>query len=131
MAGWGGEDMIPFLVNAGYYSKGGMVLVQVNYRVNMLGFLSMQQLSSISAKGVSGNYGIQDQLLALQWVQQNIKAFGGDPSCVTIAGQSSGGTSVFALMASPLSKGLFTAGISLSGSCRVSCAPLQMPRPAR
>lgn len=119
MAGWGGQDMTPFLVNGGDLGD-GMVIVQVNYRVNLFGFLATSQLSQNSSSGVSGNFGIQDQLLALKWVQANIQAFGGNPQSVTIAGQSSGGTSVFALMSSKESSGLFSAAISLSGSPDIS-----------
>ena len=86
-------------------AKRGVVLVSINYRLGALGFLAHPLLSAES--GVSGNYGLLDQIAALQWVQRNIAAFGGDPGNVTIFGESAGGTSVQALLASPHSKGLF------------------------
>ncbi len=65
---------------------------------------------------MSGNYGFQDQLLSLQWVQSSVSAFGGDPKRVTLLGQSSGGTSIFALLSAPSARGLFSAAIAMSGS---------------
>ena len=88
-------------------AKRGVVLVSINYRLGALGFLAHPLLSAGSEIGVSGNYGLLDQIAALQWVQRNIAAFGGDPGNVTIFGESAGGTSVQALLASPHSKGLF------------------------
>lgn len=114
--GWNANgDMTSFVSEAGG-GDAGIVLIEINYRLNIFGFLSADILSSSNEKGISGNYGFLDQLLALQWVQDNIEGFGGDKTKVTIMGQSSGGTSVFALMSSPLSIGLFHAAISLSGS---------------
>ena len=86
-------------------AKRGVVLVSINYRLGALGFLAHPLLSAES--GTSGNYGLLDQIAALTWVQRNIAAFGGDPGNVTIFGESAGGTSVQALLASPHSKGLF------------------------
>ena len=86
-------------------AKRGVVLVSINYRLGALGFLAHPLLSAES--GASGNYGLLDQIAALQWVQRNIAAFGGDPGNVTIFGESAGGTSVQALLASPHSEGLF------------------------
>lgn len=100
-------------------SGDGVIVVQLNYRLNLFGFLAVEQLADEQG-GTCGNYGILDQLLALEWTQANIKAFGGDPSRVTIAGQSSGGTSVFALLSSPRSQGLFSGAISLSGSPNIT-----------
>jgi len=98
---------------------GKMIGVSIQYRLNIFGYLATKDLTE-EQNGTSGNYGFLDQLLALQWVQDNIKSFGGDPSRVTIMGQSSGGTSVLALLTSPLSKGLFHHGISLSGSANIT-----------
>ncbi|GAB3529593.1 hypothetical protein GCM10027443_09200 [Pontibacter brevis] len=84
----------------------GIVFVSTNYRVGPFGFFAHPELTKESGKGASGNYGLMDQIAALQWVQQNIAAFGGDPANVTIAGQSAGAMSVHALVASPLAKGL-------------------------
>jgi para-nitrobenzyl esterase len=64
-----------------------MISISINYRLGVLGFLALEELSSNDPRGVSGNYGLIDQITALQWVQANIKKFGGDPSRVTIWGQ--------------------------------------------
>ncbi|RVE42048.1 hypothetical protein evm_013306 [Chilo suppressalis] len=87
-----------------------LVLVTINYRLGSLGFLSTGD------KLAPGNNGFRDQVAALQWVQRNIHAFGGDPNLVTIAGCSAGSRSVMLHMVSPMSKGLFHRGISMSGS---------------
>jgi para-nitrobenzyl esterase len=92
----------------------GVVLVTFNYRVGPFGFLAHPLLSKEDAHNSSGNYGLLDQIAALQWVQKNIAAFGGDPDRVTIFGESAGATSVICLMASPLTKGLFQRAISES-----------------
>jgi para-nitrobenzyl esterase len=94
----------------------GAVLVTVNYRLGVFGYFAHPALSAESAEGVSGNYGLLDQVAALAWVQQNIAAFGGDPENVTIFGQSAGSMSVFALTISPLASGLFRRAIGQSGS---------------
>ncbi|KAI0502865.1 alpha/beta-hydrolase [Xylaria bambusicola] len=93
----------------------GITVVTVNFRVGRFGFLALPELSAESGHNASGNYGIMDQISALEWVQRNIKAFGGDPGNVTIGGASSGGASVTLLRTSPLAKGLFTKGICESG----------------
>jgi para-nitrobenzyl esterase len=95
-------------------AKKGIVVVTFNYRVGALGFLATPELSKESGHGASGNYGLLDDIAALQWVQRNIAAFGGDPSKVTIGGQSAGAGSVGFLSMSPLAKGLFRAGIAES-----------------
>ncbi len=95
-------------------AKRGLVVVSINYRLGVLGYLAHPELSRESPKGVSGNYGLLDQIAALQWVRTNIEAFGGDPSNVTIAGESAGGLSVMYLMASPLARGLFAKAIAQS-----------------
>jgi para-nitrobenzyl esterase len=96
-------------------AKKGVVFVSINYRVGVLGFMAHPELSKESGHNSSGNYGFLDQIAALQWVQKNIAAFGGDPTNVTIAGQSAGAFSVNALVASPLAKGLFHKAIPQSG----------------
>ena len=96
-------------------SKKGVVVVTVNYRLGVFGFLAHPDLTKESSHHSSGNYGLLDQLAALQWVHRNIASFGGDPNKVTIFGESAGALSVNALLASPLSKGLFRAVISESG----------------
>jgi hypothetical protein len=83
------------------FAKKGVVLVSINYRVWKFGFLASPELSKESDHRVSGNYGLLDQIAALQWVKQNIAAFGGDPGNVTIFGQSAGSSSTTFLMASP------------------------------
>lgn len=96
-------------------AKGGIVFVSFNYRVGPFGFFVHPELTKESGQNASGNYGLMDQIAALQWVQQNIAAFGGDPLNVTIAGQSAGAMSVSCLVASPLAKGLFQKTIAHSG----------------
>lgn len=91
-----------------------VVAVSMNYRLNAFGFLTLKELWN---EGISyGNYGIEDQILALRWVQNNIKKFGGDPNSVTVAGQSSGGTSIYGLLTAPSADGLFNNVIPMSGS---------------
>jgi para-nitrobenzyl esterase len=92
----------------------GIVVVSINYRLGVFGWLAHPELSAESPKGVSGNYGLLDQIEALRWVQQNIRVFGGDPSNVTIAGESAGGLSVMYLMAAPHARGLFSKAIAQS-----------------
>ncbi|MDG3439048.1 carboxylesterase/lipase family protein [Nitrospirillum amazonense] len=92
----------------------GVVVVSINYRLGVLGYLAHPDLSAESPDGVSGNYGLLDQIEALRWVQRNIGAFGGDPANVTIAGESAGALSVMYLMASPPARGLFTKAIAQS-----------------
>ena len=94
----------------------GIVMVTVNYRLGIFGFLTLPGLDKESPWHSSGNYGLLDQNAALKWVHKNIAAFGGDPSRVTIGGQSAGSMSVSSQMASPLSKGLFARAIGESGS---------------
>ncbi len=98
-------------------TKGGVIVVAVNYRVGPLGFLALPGLAAESAHGSAGNYGLLDQLAGLTWVRQNIAAFGGDPKNVTIFGESAGGNSVCQQLASPLSAGLFQRAIVQSGGC--------------
>ena len=106
--GWGHQALYDGLK----FAQKGVVLVAINYRLGALGFLADSRLTEEG--GVSGNYGLMDQIAALEWVQRNIAAFGGDPANVTIFGESAGGTSVYALLASPHSKGLFHQAISQS-----------------
>lgn len=92
-------------------ARKGVVVVTMNYRLGVFGFLATPELSRESGHNSSGNYGTLDQIATLQWVKKNIAAFGGDPNRVTIAGQSAGGASVMLLMSSPLTKGLFQQAI--------------------
>jgi para-nitrobenzyl esterase len=109
----GGMTSVPIYDGTKLAQK-GVVLVSAAYRVGAFGFLAHPDLSRESGKG-SGNYGLQDIIAALHWVQENIAQFGGDPSCVTIFGQSAGATLVSMLTASPAAKGLFHRAISQSG----------------
>ena len=103
-------------------AKRGIVVVNLNYRVGPLGFLVHPELTSESPHHSSGNYGLLDQIAALRWVHKNIAAFGGDPDRVMIFGQSAGASSVYALMQSPLAKGLFARAVAESGM-RIFASP--------
>ena len=103
------------LYNGSALAGKGVVVVTLNYRMGALGFLAHPQLDNESANNTSGNYGLLDQQAALRWVQRNIGAFGGDPSRVTIFGQSAGGSSVLVHLVSPQSKGLYRQAIVESG----------------
>ena len=110
-----GGTSAPAYNGEGLASK-GVVVVSMNYRLGIFGFLASKELDAESKQGVSGNYGLLDQIAALDWVKRNIAAFGGDPSRVTIFGQSAGGGSVQMLSISPLARGLFQRAISESGT---------------
>jgi para-nitrobenzyl esterase len=101
--------------SAGYDGKQlaeqGILVVSINYRLGVFGWLAHPELSTESPSGISGNYGLMDQIEALKWVRQNITAFGGDPSNVTIAGESAGALSVMYLMTSPPARDLFAKAI--------------------
>ena len=92
----------------------GVVLVTINYRLGVFGFLATEDLAK-EAGGAAGNYGLQDMIAALRWVKTNIKEFGGDPGNVTIFGESAGSFAVSTLMASPMAQGLFQKAIGESG----------------
>ena len=94
----------------------GVVLVTINYRLGAFGYMAHPVLSADDPNGVSGNYGTLDQIAALDWVQQNISAYGGDPDNVTIFGESAGAWSVTEMMASPLAAGKFNKAIGQSGA---------------
>ena len=110
VAGSGSEEMY----RGQALARQGVVAVSINYRLGALGWLAHPQLSEESADGVSGNYGLLDQIEALRWVQRNIAAFGGDPENVTIAGESAGALSVMYLLAAPPARGLFHRAIAQS-----------------
>lgn len=93
----------------------GVVVVTINYRLGPLGFLAHPALSAESSEGVSGNYGLLDEIAALRWVQTNIGGFGGDPANVTVFGESAGAISILDLLVSPLAEGLFAKAIVQSG----------------
>ncbi|MEP6733776.1 MAG: carboxylesterase family protein [bacterium] len=111
-AGFGGEERH----NGATLARKGVVVVTLNYRLGPFGFLAHPALASESPGEGTGDYGLLDQIAALQWVKRNISSFGGDPSRVTIFGESAGGTSVGVLIASPLAKGLFQRAILESGT---------------
>ncbi len=108
-------------------AKQGIVVVTVNYRLNIFGFFAHPELSAEAPYHASGNYGLLDQQAALRWVRANIEAFGGDPNKVTIAGESAGSLSVSIHMASPLSKELISGAIGESGaSIKPTLAPVPL-----
>jgi para-nitrobenzyl esterase len=96
-------------------AKKGVVVVTINYRLGLFGFFANPELTKESDRNASGNYGLLDQIAALEWVQKNIAAFGGDPKRVTIFGESAGSWSVNYLVATPLARGLFHRAIGESG----------------
>jgi para-nitrobenzyl esterase len=110
-----GSGMVPVYDGEGLASK-GLVVVNFNYRVGVLGFFTHPELSKEAAYHSSGNYGLLDQIAAVKWVHDNIAAFGGDPGRITIAGQSAGGQGVHNLTASPLAKGTFHRAIVQSSA---------------
>ena len=97
-------------------ARRGVVLVSLNYRLGILGFLAHSELTRESKRHASGNYGLMDQIAALRWVRDNIAAFGGDAGNVTIFGQSAGAVDVNILMTSPVAAGLFHKVIAESGT---------------
>ena len=126
-----GKSKLPvmFWIHGGGYSGGsadeprhngdflplkGVVLVTINYRLGVFGFLATSDLAK-EANGSAGNYGLMDMVAALQWVNANIQKFGGDPGNVTIFGESAGSFAVSTLMASPMAQGLFAKAIGESG----------------
>jgi para-nitrobenzyl esterase len=100
------------------FARQGVILITFNYRLGRFGFFAFPALSKEYPYEPKGNYAYMDQIAALQWVQKNIAAFGGDPNNVTIFGESAGGVSVHTLLTSPLSRGLFHKAISESGGGR-------------
>ena len=105
MPNYGGENL----------AKKGVVYVTAGYRIGALGFMAHPELTAASSHHSSGNYGHLDQIAALQWIQRNIERFGGDPTRVTVMGQSAGASSAFSLQASPLASGLFHRIVGMSG----------------
>lgn len=112
-----GSSALPLYDGEALASRGDVITVTVNYRLGVLGFLSHPDLAAESGVDASGNYGILDQIAALEWVRDNIASFGGDPDRVTIAGESAGGESVCILGTSPLAEGLMDGIIAGSGAC--------------
>ncbi len=110
-----GSGSIP-LYHGDVIARRGVIVATFNYRLGVFGFLALPGLAKESPTHTSGNYGLLDQIAALQWIHRNIAAFGGDPSRVTVFGQSSGSISISALSVSPLAKGLFHYAIGESGA---------------
>jgi len=106
------------LYDGGEYAKRGIVFVSINYRLGVLGWLAHPALSAESPEGVSGNYGLLDQIAALGWVKRNIAAFGGDAANVTVMGESAGALSVAYLLGVPRARGLFAKAIAESPNMR-------------
>ena len=110
-----GGDPASGLHEGSALARHGAVIVTVNYRLGVLGYLAHAQLTEESEHASSGNYGLLDQIEALRWVRENIAAFGGNPGNVTLFGESAGALSAIELMTSPLAKGLFHKVILQSG----------------
>ncbi len=117
-----GSGVDPWFDGTSFATVGDVVLVTINYRLSVLGFLYLNEMAADGRLSDSGNCGLLDQIAALEWVKDNIEAFGGDPNRVTIAGQSAGAQSVAALMAMPQAKGLFAQAILQSGQAGVHFA---------
>jgi len=109
-------------INSGLADR-GLVMVTIQYRLGVFGFLSHPQLTRESPHGASGNYAVMDQIAALEWVKRNIAAFGGDPTRVTVGGHSAGGQDVGLLMLSPRANGLFARAIQQSGTAGFGVPP--------
>jgi para-nitrobenzyl esterase len=129
--GFAGGDGSELRYDGASLAQRGIVTVTVNYRLDVFGFLALPALASESPEHATGNYGLLDQSAALRWVQRNIAAFGGDPSQVTIGGESAGSMSVSAQMASPLSKGLMQRAIGESGSVLGNLKPKPLDQAKR
>jgi len=97
------------------FARDGVVLVSINYRLGALGYLAHPALTKDAGPAATGNFGLMDQIAALQWVKRNAAAFGGDPGNVTVFGESAGGASVLALLATPSARGLFQKAMIQSG----------------
>ncbi len=119
--GWGYEKEM----DGEAWAQHDVILVTINYRVGIFGFMAHPLLSAEDANGVSGNYGTYDQIAALKWIKNNIAQFGGDPDNITIFGQSAGAGSIKNLVTSPLSKGLVAKAIIQSGGGLTQ--PIQNP----
>jgi para-nitrobenzyl esterase len=111
--------------DGGALARRGMVVVSMNYRLGMLGFMTLPELTAESASHTSGNYGLMDQTAAMAWVRRNAAVFGGDPANVTISGEPAGSMSVSLQMVSPLAKGLFAKAIGESGGYSVGGGKLE------
>lgn len=118
-----GQGAIPWYSGARFATQGDVVVVSINYRLGALGFLDLTHLGADYA--TSGANGLLDQITALSWVRDNVERFGGDPTRITIAGESAGGFAVATLLASPAAQGLFRGAIPQSGAAQHT-----LPKPA-
>ena len=109
--------------NGETYAKNGVIMITISYRLNVFGYFASNELINESPNNTTGNYGLLDQIKALEWVNNNATYFGGDKNNITIAGESAGSSSVSALCSSPLAKGLFQKAIGESSSLVVKKAP--------
>jgi para-nitrobenzyl esterase len=109
-----GSGSVP-IYNGQHLAERGVIVVTINYRVGVFGFLAHPEITREAGGAPPTNFGLQDMVAALRWIHDNIGAFGGDPAAVTIAGQSAGSMAVHALIASPMAKGLFRGAIAESG----------------
>ncbi len=121
-----GEANFPYYQGNGLAER-GVVLVTLNYRLGVFGYMAHPALSEDDPRGVSGNYGSLDQVAALEWVRDNIEAYGGDPNNVTIFGESAGAWSVTEMMSTPLASGLFHQAIAQSGASSYHMSQLDGP----
>ena len=120
-----GSGGVP-LYDGSALARRGVVVVTINYRLGRFGYFAHPALTAENADGGRlGNYGLMDQIAALQWVQKNIKAFGGDPKNVTVFGESAGAVAVQMLTTSPAAKGLFVRAIAESGGGTAAAAPIR------
>ena len=111
-----------------HFARQGVILVTINYRLNVFGWMVDPELTAESVYGASGNYGLLDQIAALKWVRRNIQNFGGDPDNITVAGQSAGAACVNALVCSPLTKGDISKAIFQSGGGVDALPDMDYPR---
>ena len=111
-----------------HFARQDVILVTINYRLNVFGWMVHPELSAESERGISGNYGLLDQIYALKWVRRNITGFGGDPDNITVAGQSAGAMSVHALISSPLTKGDIRKAILQSGGGMTTLPDMRCPK---
>lgn len=110
-----------------HFARQGVILVTINYRLNIFGWMTHPELSAESEHNSSGNYGLLDQIFALQWTRRNIAAFGGDPDHITIAGQSAGAMSVQALLTTPMTCGLVSKAVMQSGGGVTALPDMRFP----
>jgi len=114
------------LYDGSQFARRGVIVVTVNYRLGRAGWFAHPSLTAENPKGLLGNYGLMDQIAALQWVKDNIDAFGGDRKNVTIFGESAGAISINYLMLAPAAKGLFAKAIAESGFGRLAATPISI-----